>query len=68
MNSVIFGNPFFKKQNFTIHPKNNLLQLPDLTVQLNQILPEKGKKRYTKKTLKIPLILTKKVQIAPSRK
>ena len=44
MSSVILGNPFFKKHNITIDPKNNLLQLPDLTVQLNQILPEKGKK------------------------
>ena len=42
-----------------------MLQLPDLTVQLHQILPEKGKKRYTKKLPEIPLILTKKVQIAP---
>ena len=43
-----------------------MLQLPDLTVQLNQILPEKGKKRYyTKKLPKIPLTLTRKVQIAP---
>ena len=66
MNSVIFRNPFFKKHNITIDPKNNLLQLPDLAVQLNQILLEKGKKRYyTKKLPEIPLILTKKVQIAP---
>ena len=66
MSSVILGNPFFKKHNITIDPRNNLLQLPDLTVQLNQILPEKGKKRYyTKQLPKIPLILTKKVQIAP---
>ena len=65
MNSVILGNPFFEKRNITIDPKNNLLQLADLTVQLNQILPQKGKKRYTKKLPKIRLILTKKVQIAP---
>ena len=65
MNSVNLGNPFFKKHIITIDPRNNLLQLPDLTVQLNQILPEKGKKRYyTKKLPKIPLILTKKIQIA----
>ena len=59
MHSVILGNPFFsKKYNIEIDPKNNLLQLPDLTVQLNQILHEKGKKRYyTKKLPKIPLIL-----------
>jgi len=42
-----------------------VLQLPDLTVQLNQILPEKSMKRFTKKLPKIPLILTKKVQVAP---
>ena len=65
MKSVILGNLFFKKH-ITIDPRNTLLPLPDLTVQLNQILPEKGKKRYyTKKLAKIPLILTKKVQIAP---
>ena len=58
MNSVILGNPVFKKHNITIDPKNNLLLLPDLTVQLNQILPEKGKKCYTKNLPKIPLILT----------
>ena len=42
-----------------------MLHLPDLAVQLNQILPEKGKVRYTKKSPKLPLILTKKIQIAP---
>ena len=65
MNSVILGNLFFKKHNNTIDPKNNLLQLPDLTVQSNQILPENGKKHHTKKLPEIPLILTKKVPIAP---
>ena len=54
MNSVILGNCFFKKHDFSIDPKNNLLKLPDLTVQLNQIVPEKGKKRYTKELPKIP--------------
>ena len=29
MNSVILGNPFFKKHHITIDPKNHLLQLPD---------------------------------------
>ena len=51
MNSVTLGNPLFKKHNVTIGPKNNLLQLPDLTVQLNQILPEKGKKRLHKEII-----------------
>ena len=66
MNSVILGNPFFKTYNITIDPKNNLLQLADLTVLLNQILPQKCKKRYyTKKLPEMRLILTKKVQIVP---
>ena len=64
MNSDILSS-LFKKHIITIDPKNNLLQLPDLTVQLNQFLPEKGKKRYTMKLPKIHFILTKKVQIAP---
>ena len=66
MNSVILGKHFFKEHYITINSKNNLAQLTDLTVQLNQVLPEKGKKRYYRKKLpKIVLILAKKVQIAP---
>ena len=61
MNSGILGKHFFKNYNITIDSKNILLQIPDLTVQLNQIFPEKGKKHYTKKLPKVPLILTKKV-------
>ena len=62
---VLFGKAFFKKRNITIDPRKILLQLPDLTVQLNQIFPENGKKGYTKKLAKSLLILTKKVQISP---
>ena len=66
MNSAILGNPFFKKYNITIDPRHNLLHLPDLTVQLNQILPEKGQKsKFTKKLPKLPLLLQKKVYIPP---
>ena len=49
MNSVILGNPFFKKHNITIDPRNNLLQLPDLTVQLNRILPGRVKNVITRR-------------------
>ena len=63
MNSSILGNPFFKKHNKTIDPRHNLLHLPDLTAQLNQIPPAQGKKsKYTKKLRKIPLLLTKQTQ------
>ena len=69
MNTVNLKNPLFKKHNFTLYPKNNLLRLPDSTVHLNQILPELLKKlTYTKEVPKIPLALTKEVRIAPKPK
>ena len=65
MNSVL-GNPFFKKHNITIVPKNNFVTITIFnSIQLNQILPEKGRKLYAKKLPKISLTLTKIVQIAP---
>ena len=66
MNSVILGNPFFKKFHITIDPTNNLLKLPDFTVQLNEISANNGKKRTLAKKIKpIPILLTKKVKIRP---
>ena len=65
MKSVMLGNLFFSKYNITIDPKDNLSQIPNLTVPLNQILLDEGRKRYTMKLPKILLILTKKVQLAP---
>ena len=49
MDSVILGNLFFEKHNITIDPKNNFLQLPDITVQWNQVSPKKGKKNITRR-------------------
>ena len=60
MNCLILGNPSFKKHKNTIGPQKNLLQLPDMTVQLNQNLFETVKKRSVKELPKILLILTKK--------
>ena len=68
MNNVILGNPFFKKQNITIDPRNNLLKLPDFTVQLSEMKPNQGKKRkFVKKMKKIPILLSKKTNIAPQQ-
>ena len=64
MNSGIRGNPFFKKHNIIIDLKSSLLHIPELTVQFNKFLLEKGKKRYTRKVPKIRLILTKKVKLS----
>ena len=37
MNSVVLGNPFFKKYNIEISPGENLLKRPEMTYQLNEI-------------------------------
>ena len=66
MNSVILlGNPFFKKNSIWICPSNNLLKLPDMTVQLNEFRPENEKPKFLKK-LKIPIFLNKKHAIPPN--
>ena len=65
MNSVIIGNPFFKKNSIWICPSNNLLKLPDMTVQLNEIRPKNQKPMMLKKLKKIPLFLSKKHVIPP---
>ena len=66
MNSVVLENTFFKTFHITIDPTNNLLQLPDLTVQLNEISAKRGKKRtLTTKIKRIPILLTKKVHLSP---
>ena len=41
MNSIILGNPFFKKNEIDISPKLNLLKLPELTIQMNSLTSTK---------------------------
>ena len=49
MNRVVLGNPFFKKYNIEISPGENLLKLPDMTYQLNEIkIPSHGRKKIPK--------------------
>ena len=54
---------FFKKYIITVDPKQTNLQLPVLTVELNQVSTEHGKKPYH--TKKASMVLTKKVVIPP---
>ena len=52
--SIILGNPFFKNNSIELYPGENLIKLPDLTLQLNEIStqPDKiGKRQYTIRTL-----------------
>ena len=66
MNSVIIGHPFFKKNMIWICPAFNLLKLPNLTVQLNEIKPKGKSIYYLKKLKKIPIFLNKKHALPPN--
>ena len=49
MNSIVLGNPFFKKYNTEISPGENLLKLPEMTYQLNEIrIPKEGRRKIPK--------------------
>ena len=63
-NSIILGNPFYKKHHIHISAKYNLLHFPDLTLQINEIKPPNEPRRINR-VKKFPLILTKRQTIAP---
>ena len=66
MNSVVLGNPFFKKYNIEICPVENLLKLPDMTYQLNEIkIPSHGRKKIPK--TKYPVCIQQKMVIKPQQ-
>ena len=66
MNTVSLGNPFFKKNFIDISPAYNLLKLPEMTIQLNEIKPKDKKRQTSKKLKKIPLLLSKKHELQPN--
>ena len=66
-NSLILGNPFFKKHNIQICPKNNLLQFPDMMIQVNSIKETEHENKKTKKLTKIPVLLSKKYILKPGK-
>ena len=66
MNTVILGNPVFKKNFIDISPAYNLLKLPEMTIQRNEIKPKDKKRQTSKKLKKIPLLLSKKHELQPN--
>ena len=53
-NCNIPGNPFFKNNSIELYPSKNLMKLPDLTLQLNEISTHSdkvGKPQYTIRTV-----------------
>ena len=61
MNSVVLGNPFFKKYFIEISPGENLLKLPEMNYQLNEIKIPKGRKKIPK--TRYPVCMTQKLVI-----
>ena len=63
-NSIILGNPFYKKHHIHVCPKYNLLHFKDMTLQINEIKPPNEPRRVNREK-KFPLLLTKRQTIAP---
>ena len=56
MNSVLIGNPFFRKYDIEISPGDNLLKLPEVTYELNEIKsPNEGRKTIPKRRYQIAM-------------
>ena len=66
MNSAVLGNRFFKKYNIEINSGENLLKLPNITYQLNEIeIPSQARKKILK--TKYPVYLLQKFVIKPQQ-
>ena len=64
MNSVVLGNPFFKKYNIEISPGENLLKLPEMTYQLNEIrIPQEGRRKFPES--RYPVFMYQKTIVKP---
>ena len=64
MNSVVLANPFFKKYNIEISPGKNLLKLPEMTYQLNEIrIPMEGRRKIPKS--RYPVFMYQKTTVKP---
>ena len=64
MNSIVLRNPFFKKYNTEISPGENLLKLPEMTYQLNEIrIPKEGRRKLPKS--RYPVFMYQKTTVKP---
>ena len=64
MNSVVLGNPFFKKYNIEIRPGDNVLKLSEMTDQLNEVrIPKEGRHKIPKS--KYPAFTFQKTTVKP---
>ena len=62
-NSIILGNSFFKNNSIELYPKENLMKLPVITLQLNEVQPhpteKEAKPQYTVRILEKITIVSK---------
>ena len=64
VNSVVLGNPFFRKQSIEISRGDNILKLPEMTYELNEIkTPSEGRTMVPKR--RYPVVMSQKVYIKP---
>ena len=67
MNSVVLGNPFFRKHSIEISPGDNILKLPEMTYELSEIkTPSEGRKMVPKQ--RYPIVTSQKVNIKPQHR
>ena len=64
MNSVVLGNPFFRKHSIEINPGENILKLPELTFELKEIkTPREGSKTIPKR--RYAVVMSQEVIVRP---
>ena len=66
MNSIILGNPFFRKHSIEISPTENLLKFPDLTFQLNEIKSLNNNRSFVKPSCSYNLKTMQKRTLKPN--
>ena len=64
-NGIILGKSFFKNNSIELHPKENLMKLQDLTLQLNEVQSNPTEK-HTKPNYSVRT--SEKIMIAPNQK
>ena len=64
-NSIILGNPFYKKHHIHVCPKYNLLHFKDMTLQINEIKPPNEPRRVNR-VKKIPFAYDKTSNNSPA--
>ena len=67
MNTPILGLPFLRENGIVIDFQQKLLKLPDMTLQLNEIQDERGKRQRIKRNATIDMYTTQKITVQPNR-